>query len=206
MTTPLVKVCGLTSRHDAELALAAGADLLGFVFVPGTPRCLAPDAAAWIAELRGAETVGVFRDAPLTEVLAIRRRLRLDRVQLHGAESDEDLAHLGPTTLRRVDPRHGEPWQRVATLAGRCLPLLDPGGGSGLAADWAELAASRPAGAVFALAGGLTAGTVRVAVNLLAPVLVDVSSGVEAAVGVKDPARLAAFVAAARAGATATGV
>jgi len=104
----LVKICGLTNLGDAETAIEAGADLLGFVFVPGTPRCVDPGAADWIAGLSGAETVGVFRDASLDEILATRARLKLDRVQLHGDEPDDMLAVLGPSTIRRV-----RSWQKL---------------------------------------------------------------------------------------------
>lgn len=194
----LVKICGLTRPGDAEAAIDAGADLLGFVFVPATPRCVDPSVATWIRDLTGVETVGVFRDQDLSSVVAIRDLLGLDRVQLHGDEPDEWLDTLGPDTLRRVRPDSDDPWRRAATLAGRCLPLLDPGSGGGVAFDWGSLA-RRPTGLWVGIAGGLTPETVAGAVRTVRPALVDVSSGVELEPGIKDHARVKAFVTAARA-------
>jgi phosphoribosylanthranilate isomerase len=192
----LVKICGLTRREDAEAAVEAGADLLGFVFVPGTPRFVDPATALWVRDLDDAERVGVFRDQPLAHILAVRDRLGLDRVQLHGGEPDGWLDILGPATIRRVRPEGDDPWRRAAMLAGRALPLLDPGAGDGAPFDWSSLGPP-PAGLGFAIAGGLTAEGVAAAIRTLRPLVVDVSSGVESAPGVKDPRRVAAFVAAA---------
>ncbi len=196
--TVRVKICGLTRRIDAEAAVAAGADLIGFIFVPGTPRALDPARVGWIRELRGAERVGVFRDAPLAEVERVRDLLALDRVQLHGCEPDAWLDRLGPATIRRVPvDRPHEVWTRVAELVGRCLPLVDPGAGSGASPDW-EALGPPPPGLVFGLAGGLTAATVAAVVARFRPCLVDVSSGVESAPGVKDHDSIDAFITAAR--------
>ena len=193
----LVKICGLTRPGDAESAIEAGADLLGFVFVPGTPRFVDPSLAAWIGDLQGAETVGVFRDQELDSVLRIRDLLGLDRVQLHGDEPDSWLDELGEETLRRIRPQGPDPWQRAAMLSGRCLPLLDPGAGDGVPFDWTELR-QRPTGLWVGIAGGLTPEIVADAVHAVRPALVDVSTGVESAPGRKDPERVTAFVAAAR--------
>lgn len=193
----LVKICGLTRPGDAEAAIEAGADMLGFVFVPGTPRYVEPTSSYWIRDLTGAEKVGVFRDQEIDEIVAIRDALKLDRVQLHGDEPDSWLDSLGPETLRRVQPRGADPWQRAAMLSGRCLPLFDPGAGDGVAFDWTTLR-QRPTGLWVGLAGGLTPETVGDAVHAVRPALVDVSTGVESAPGIKDSERVAAFVAAAR--------
>jgi len=194
----LVKICGLTRPGDAEVAIGAGADMLGFVFAPGTQRFVDPTTAVWIRGLAGAEKVGVFRNQPLDEILGICDTLGLERVQLHGAEPDEWLDTLGPETLRRVRPDGADPWCRPAMLAGRCLPLFDPGAGDGEAFDWSTLS-PRPIGLWVGLAGGLTPATVGEAVRLVRPALVDVSSGVESAPGIKDPKLVANFVSAARA-------
>ncbi|MBD3872469.1 MAG: bifunctional indole-3-glycerol phosphate synthase/phosphoribosylanthranilate isomerase, partial [Acidobacteria bacterium] len=90
-----IKICGMTRREDAEVAVAAGADLVGFIFVPGTPRALDEARLDWIREVKGAETVGVFRDAPLERILSIRDLLDLNWVQLHGDEPDSYLEALG---------------------------------------------------------------------------------------------------------------
>ncbi len=196
----LVKICGITRPGDAEAAVAAGADLLGFVFVPGTPRAVTPEEVRWVRELRGVATVGVFRDQPLEWIMEVRRELDLDRVQLHGSEPDAWIGRLGSGVLRRVPVAGGVHWGRVERLGTLCLPLLDPGAGDGVAADPA-LARGRPEGVRFGLAGGLRPENVAAAVAAWRPALVDVSGGVEARPGVKDPDRVAAFVAAARAAA-----
>ncbi len=193
----LIKICGITRPGDAEAAVAAGADLLGFVFRPGTPRMLVPDTAGWIREIRGAETVGVFLDAPLSEVLQVRAQLGLDWVQLHGDEPDSFLEVLGGRVIRRVRVEGGIEWGRVAELSERCLPLFDPGAGDGRAWAWERLAEA-PGDLRFGLAGGLTPENVADAVRISRPYLVDVSSGVEAAPGVKDHRKIRRFIAAVR--------
>lgn len=193
----LIKICGLTRREDAELAIASGADLVGFVFVPGARRELLPENALWVGELTGAERVGVFRDVPVERVEEIRRRLALDWVQLHGAEPDGELQRLGQKVIRRVRPAGGQTWPEVERVARLALPLLDPGAGEGAAWTWTELGPP-PAGLRFGVAGGLGPDNVAAVVRGLRPALVDVSSGVERAPGVKDPIRVAAFIRAAR--------
>ncbi len=193
-----IKICGLTRPADARAAVEAGADLLGFIFVPGTPRALAESAAGWLRELSGAATVGVFRNAPLADILRIRERLGLDWVQLHGDEPDSWLPALGHQVLRRLPVNGGVDWQRVSALAEHCLPLIDPGAGDGITCSWEQLR-QRPPGLRFGLAGGLTPTNVAAAILTVKPELVDVSSGIELSPGIKDPARITAFVHNARA-------
>lgn len=189
----LIKICGITRPGDAEAAVAAGADLLGFVFRAGTPRMLVPEQVTWIRTVRGAETVGVFLDAPLSEVLRVRSELDLDWVQLHGDEPDSFLELLGRQVIRRVTVGAGVDWERVAYLAERCLPLFDPGAGDGLTWAW-DCLAERPADLRFGLAGGLSPDNVADAVRAARPYLVDVSSGVEASPGIKDPVKVRQFI------------
>ena len=193
----MIKICGLTRRQDAEAAIAAGADLLGFVLVPGTARFVRARDAGWIRHLGGAETVGVFRDEPVECVEEVRELLAFDWVQLHGSEPDEHLVRLGPRVIRRVRPVGERTWQEVERVARRALPLLDPGAGDGLGWSWSALTVP-PAGLRFGVAGGLRPDTVGDLVRTLRPALVDVSSGVESAPGIKDPRLLNAFVRAAR--------
>jgi phosphoribosylanthranilate isomerase len=182
------------------MAIEAGADMLGFVFVPDTPRGLDPNSVDWIAELDGATTVGVFRDARLADVQAIRDSLDLAWVQLHGDEPEHFIEELGPKVLRRVVPRGELGWDMLRRLAERCLPLIDPGGGDGVAWDWQQLG-TPPGDLCFGLAGGLDPDNVASAVRAVRPRLVDVSSGVERSPGLKDRERVAAFVRNARAAA-----
>ncbi|MBD3856098.1 MAG: phosphoribosylanthranilate isomerase, partial [Acidobacteria bacterium] len=167
----LIKICGITSPEDAEAAIAAGADLLGFVFRLGTPRALDPATSGWIRDVRGVERVGVFLDSPLDEVMRARDLLALDWVQLHGDEPDTYLEALGEQVIRRVRVGSEIDWDRVAHLADRCLPLFDPGAGDGVAWAWEALEAS-PTGIRFGLAGGLTPDNVADAVRTVRPYLV----------------------------------
>ena len=192
-----IKICGITRPEDAEVAAAAGADLLGFVFRSGTPRALDPSTSDWIREVGGADRVGVFLDSPLDEVLRVRDLLALDWVQLHGGEPDSYLEALGERVIRRVPVDSGINWNRVTDLAGRCLPLFDPGAGDGDAWAW-EVLRESPPGIRFGLAGGLTPDNVADAVRTVKPYLVDVSSGVEAAPGVKDHTKIRDFIGAVR--------
>jgi phosphoribosylanthranilate isomerase len=191
----LVKICGLCSLGDAEAAIDAGADLLGFIFVEGTPRALDPSNVGWVRRLTGAQTVGVFIDSPPDRILKIQSTLDLDWVQLHGSEPDDLLDILGPRVIRRVPvPPGGVKRSRVEALQQRgVLPLVDPGAGGGITCDWNDLA-QRLDGLKFGLAGGLTPETVAHAVTIAKPTLIDVSSGVEIQPRFKDPSKMRTFV------------
>lgn len=202
-----VKFCGLTRAVDAEYAAALGAAYVGVVFAE-SPRRVDPDAAASIlAPARGrAKTVGVFGPASLETVATIASDIPLDVVQLHGDPS--------PGEVERVRPFFaGEVWA-VVRVAGDSIPpdslalfgvadgvVLDARvagqlGGTGTAFDWEGVAHSLDRTRVHArvvLAGGLTPANVAHAVRVLTPDVVDVSSGVEVAPGVKDHARMRAF-------------
>jgi len=201
----LIKICGVTRREDAEAAIAAGADLVGFVLVPGTVRFVDPSRADWIRGLAGAATVGVFRDQPSDHIEELRERLGLDWVQLHGDEPEEQLARLGPRVIRRVRPAGDDTWIAVRRVAAHALPLLDPGAGQGAAWSWADLPAAPP-DLSFGVAGGLRPETVADAVTTLHPALVDVSSGVERSPGIKSSELVAAFIRAAHGAARQAGI
>lgn len=191
----LIKICGICHPRDAEAAVAAGADLLGFIFVEGTPRALNPSQRDWVRDLKGAATVGVFRNSPLDRILEIRDSLDLDWVQLHGSEPDTWLDSLNPRLIRRVPvPPAGVDRSRVEILNHRgALPLVDPGAGDGATCDWQSLG-QRLDGLDFGLAGGLTPETVADAIRVTRPTLVDVSSGVERAPRTKDHTKIQAFI------------
>lgn len=201
------KVCGLTSAEDAGHAVAAGATHAGIVMVPGTPRVVPVDRAAPIADAarqRGAAIVGVFRNAERPAVADAARALALDAVQLHGRE---DAAYVAD--LRKVLPDGTEIWAAAPIgetaappRAGADRTLFDTevngaSGGTGIAFDWSRLEGrdDLPHGI---LAGGLDPANARAASRVGAYAL-DVGSGVEAAPGRKDPARLSAFFEALRA-------
>jgi phosphoribosylanthranilate isomerase len=210
-----VKICGLTRPEDAAHAEACGAAFLG-VILAGGPRLLTPERARHVLGPRrdGIRRVAVFGAQPTTEIVRIAHDLDLDVVQLHGAH-DVD-------TVRRVRRETGRTVWPVLRVAGTTVPsdatslaqaagalVLDALvagqlGGTGVALDWSGLAddVSRLRRSVpdmeFVLAGGLRPSNVREAVRLLSPSVVDVSSGVESAPGVKDPVLVQQFVQAAR--------
>lgn len=207
--TTLVKICGVTLPDDAARVAASGADFLGLNFWPRSKRYLAPARApliAGVARAAGpARLVGVFVDPHLDEVLAIHAAVQLDAIQLHGDESPDFCAQLAAATKVPI-------WKAVAVASVRDVDalqvwptdaiLLDaptPGrGGAGARFDHqlARAARERHPARRFVLAGGLDAATVATAIALVAPWAVDVASGVEIAPGIKDPAKLAAFLAA----------
>ena len=201
-----IKVCGLTTPGDAVAAVRAGADALGLNFYPGSKRVVTVAAARRIVEALPpfVWVVGVFVDAGRAEVLRTAREVGLDAVQLHGGESPAFVASLGLRTVKAL-PVGGAPVTGLARrFAAADLLLLDTAqrghGGGGVAFDWRlarGLARRRP----VLLAGGLTPANVAEAVRTVRPFGVDVASGVERRPGVKDPRKLKAFVAAARAAA-----
>jgi phosphoribosylanthranilate isomerase len=156
----------------------------------------------WLRGITGAATVGVFRDGLLEDIVAVRNALTLDWIQLHGNEPNAFADVLGPQVIQRVDPARGRVWETVKALSGRCLPLLDPGAGSGATFDWNALPPP-PEGARFGLAGGLAPSNVSAVVRRLRPVMVDVSSGVEVSPGIKDHELIRRFIESARSAAAA---
>jgi phosphoribosylanthranilate isomerase len=197
-----VKICGVRTLDDALAVAAAGADAIGFNFWPGSKRYLTVDEAARIAA-RLPPTLrrfGVFVDADPATIEAAFTSGAIDTAQLHG---DEPPAQCRPFAGRYVKALRLRDDASLDTLAGYdcALVLVDadaPGyGGSGQRADWALARAAASRRDVL-LAGGLTPDNVAAAIAAVQPFGVDVAGGVERAPGVKDHARVAAFVAAAR--------
>jgi phosphoribosylanthranilate isomerase len=201
-----VKICGINSPAAYEAAVDAGADWVGFVFFPPSPRFVTPGQAASLARSDGAGKVGLFVDPADDDIAATLAAVRLDILQLVATPAER------AAEIRR---RFGRPvWRAVGIGAAADLPsgpggvdahLLDakapPGaclpGGNAVAFDWSLLrhwAAPIP----WVLAGGLRQETVAAAIAQTGAPAVDVSSGVESARGVKDPALIRAFVANAR--------
>jgi phosphoribosylanthranilate isomerase len=188
-----VKICGVTRVEDALFAEQAGADALGLNFVPGTKRFINLARAQEISSALSPfmARVGVFRNASFETILETVEQVGLGAVQLNGQESDEFAARV--STLRPViralsfKPNLELPADKTLLIDG-----LDPG--SGQAFDWQSLEVSRLAGRRWLLAGGLNPDNVALAVRQLRPWCVDVSSGVEASAGVKDPELVRAFI------------
>lgn len=213
---PFVKICGITRPEDAALAVELGADALGFIFWAGSPRIVGIDAAGHIA--RGlpdsVACVGVFVNAAPDEVQRIVDAVGLHVVQLHGDEDAAGYAAIRSaagnpfadamsdrvTVWKSVTLIDDAACDRAARFEPGVTPLVDAAdhvrrGGTGRTADWARARALAARRSVM-LAGGLTAANIGEAVAAVRPWGVDVSSGVEAAPGVKSPDRLREFFAA----------
>jgi phosphoribosylanthranilate isomerase len=197
-----IKVCGITRAEDAQHAAGHGATALGFVFWPRSPRSVSAEQAAdIIAGLPpGVTPVGVFVDEPIEGVRAIVEKTGIRAVQLHGDEPPAYAGALDCPVFRAVRVDEGDAaaasWPAETTLL---VDTVDPvrRGGTGVAVDWnraAALARERK----IVLAGGLTPANVAEAITAVRPFGVDVSSGVEASPGVKDPEKVARFLANAR--------
>jgi phosphoribosylanthranilate isomerase len=199
-----VKICGVTTLADAELAVEAGANAIGLNLVPASKRFVDAERARAIATaVKGkVEVVLVVADRPVSELLELRASTGADWLQLHGAESPADLDALLPSAYKVVHVADPDDVTLAARYAGARL-LCDtkvPGtlGGSGQRFDWAlveELAKTRE----LVLAGGLGLDNVADAIRALAPFGVDTASGVEGAdPRRKDPEKVRAFVKEAR--------
>ena len=210
-----IKICGIRDRETAGAVACCAPDAIGLNFFRGSPRCVAVDAAAQIVRGLPAsiEPVGVFVNHSHSEVVDICRVCSLATIQLHGDESPEFLARLPQFRVIRAYRIGPEGLDGVAADLERCAALgvrpaaclIDarvPGtyGGTGRTAPWDVLAVGWRGGAwpPLLLAGGLTPDNVAEAIASTHPWGVDVASGVESAPGVKDLARVAWFVQAAR--------
>jgi phosphoribosylanthranilate isomerase len=206
---PRIKLCGITSRDDALLAVEAGAWAVGCILWPGSPRACDPAEAARIAAAvrRRAHVCGVFVNATLDDVAGLVDGIGLTMVQLHGDE--------GPAFCAEVARRSGAKVMKAAAVRGhadiRALEafhtdyhLLDAHrsgmrGGTGETFDW-ELVRTRRSKIPLVLSGGLRPENVADAIAAVHPFAVDTASGTEASPGVKDPEKVAAFVAAVHGG------
>jgi phosphoribosylanthranilate isomerase len=211
----IVKICGTTNLDDALAAAEAGADLLGFIFYPRSPRYVAPEAVAEIVRVVRArciappQCVGVFVNTPTQEVQAILAQTGLDLAQLHGDEPVEQVQALSGRGFKAIRPTETEQATALATAyaafgspSGPQL-LIDAYhpqlyGGGGRRGDWEIAAAVARRVERLLLAGGLTPENVAEAVRRVKPWGVDVASGVEAAPGRKDHAKMRAFIIAAK--------
>jgi len=202
------KICGLTTPETLDAAIAGGASHVGFVFFPKSPRNVAPAQAAALAERAGrrVKIVGLFVDPNPAEIDAVRAQVRLDALQLHGSEH--------PALVSRLRMAHGvEVWKAIPVrvnddvnssrkylgAATRILFDAKPPagaelpGGTGMRFDWSLLSGFQHS-LPWVLSGGLDSRNVREAARVTGAELVDVSSGVETAPGVKDVAKIAAFL------------
>jgi phosphoribosylanthranilate isomerase len=205
-----VKICGLTRAIDAEFADAAGASYLGVIFAGG-PRQRSPEEARATLAGRRARKVGVFADQDADEIARVAQLVQLDVLQLHGASDPERVARVRAATgleiwavVRTATGVLADDVEELAEAADALLiDAMAPGalGGTGVAIPWLALGESLDAmasGHRIVLAGGLTPANVAEAIDYVSPMVVDVSSGVESAPGIKDQQLVRAFIAAAR--------
>jgi phosphoribosylanthranilate isomerase len=205
-----VKVCGITSLEDGLMAVEAGADAIGLVFWPRSPRAVDAVAARRIsAALPPFVTrVGVFVDAAPDVLARTAEAVPLDLLQLHGDEAPEQCAALPRRVLKAVRVGPGFRSEDALRYEGRVAGLLLDArsdaapGGTGETFDWSLARGVREGASFLVLAGGLKAENVGAAILEVRPDAVDVSSGVESSPGRKDHDRLRAFVAAVRAAET----
>ncbi len=192
-----IKICGLTRQEDALEAARLGADFLGFIFVPSSPRFVTPervrDVAAAVRERfadRAPKITGVFYDNGVDYIREIASVATLDVAQLHGSEPDADITAIGFPVIKTLRVNDTMPDTHAAPAAAWLLFDtfdLQRAGGTGRSFDWSLLARyerNKP----FFLSGGLTPDNVVAGLTLVRPDAIDLSSGVESEPGVKDHA------------------
>ena len=212
----IVKICGLSTPETLDVALDAGADMVGFVFFPPSPRHLAFEVARALGRrVRGrAQKVALTVDADKEFLATVVGALQPDILQLHGAESTAQVRAMarlfGLPVMKALPIAAKDDLERIAPYASVADRLLFDArapqeatrpGGLGNSFDWRLLETVTP-GIPYMLSGGLDAGNIAEALRITRATAVDISSGVERAVGVKDPDKIRAFVRAARAAAT----
>ena len=198
-----VKICGITRCEDAQLAVDSGADAIGLVFYSKSPRFVSNTQAAEISRIIPAfvSTVALFKDADPAFVQSVLQQVDIDLIQFHGSESAEFCEQFDRPYIKALGMRSAECDlnylnTKVQEYRSAKALLLDghaPGeaGGTGDTFDWSCVdSVKKP----VVLAGGLTAGNVKQAIEMVHPYAVDVSSGVESSPGIKDRDKIAEFI------------
>jgi phosphoribosylanthranilate isomerase len=199
-----VKICGITNLADAQAAVEAGADALGFNFYEQSPRFITLKTAAEISQQLPpfVMRVGVFVNAPEDFILRAIREVGLTMLQFHGDETSEFCTQFGLMSMKAIRVRDAESLSQLENFQTAAF-LLDAHsknglGGTGETFNWDLAIEAQKFGKPIFLAGGLTPGNVADAIRKVQPFGVDVSSGVESAPGKKDHAKVKAFIAAAK--------
>jgi phosphoribosylanthranilate isomerase len=195
-----VKICGITRAEDALVAAHAGAHAIGMIFYPGSPRRVSHDIARQVVDALPAfvTTVALFVDAHPSDVERVIRDVKPQLLQFHGDETPEYCAGFGLPYIKAARVRQGTDLlqyaRRYPTAKGLLLDAFVDGnhGGTGSTFDWALIPDQLPLPLI--LAGGLHQDNVADAIRRVRPWAVDVSSGVEATKGIKDAAKIAAFI------------
>lgn len=194
-----IKICGITREADARAACEAGADALGFVFYPPSPRAVTAARAAELAAVAApfVSRVGLFVNPTTEQVLQVLATGAIHVLQFHGEEAPEFCASFGTPWIKAARVRPGfDLLEFAARYRGGdgllCDAYVETYGGAGQTFDWSLIPVPLPRPLI--LSGGLDEANVGAAIRAVRPAAVDVSSGVEVAKGVKDPARIHAFV------------
>lgn len=195
-----VKICGITRVEDALAAATFGADAIGLVFTEASPRYVSIEQARVItaAVPPFMKVVGLFVDASADRIREVLGQVPLDLLQFHGREAPEDCRQFGRPFIKAVrmvpDVDIVAQARRYAQATGLLLDAYDPqlAGGTGATFDWTRIPPNL--GKPVILAGGLTSENVARAIQTVRPYAVDVSSGVEQSKGIKDAAKVAAFI------------
>ena len=195
-----VKICGITRPEDGRLAADLGADAVGLVLYPKSARAVTVDQARSIVERLPPFVcvVGLFVDEQADVIRQVLGAVRIDLLQFHGAEQPEVCRSFGRPYIKAVHMRAGVDLKHQASLYADALGLLldsfreGSAGGTGTAFDWSKVPADLEKPLI--LAGGLTPNNIAEAIRQVRPYAVDVSSGVEAAKGIKDADKMAAFM------------
>ena len=195
-----VKICGIVRIEDAMAAAQAGADAIGFVFDPKSPRHIHPDQALKIARALPPfiTIVGLFVNAAPDTIEGVLSHVPLDLIQFHGNEKPEQCRRYHRSYIKAIHMQPDVDLHEKARLYGDATGLLldtyaaDVAGGSGQAFDWSRV--PRDLGRPLILAGGLTPENVGAAIRQVHPYAVDVSSGVEQDKGIKDAGKISAFI------------
>ena len=195
-----VKICGITNLTDAETAIAAGADALGFIFVPQTPRYITPNVATEIIRALPpfVTTVGVFRNAKHKEIQDVATETGLTSVQLHGTESPKFCAQISLPVIKVFELQNEVNLQTINDYSVSAYLVDKPKSGSDGTINLELAVKVRHHTNRLILAGGLTPENVADAVQYVKPYAVDVASGVEAEKRYKDSNKIKAFIKAVR--------
>ena len=195
-----VKICGITRPDDGLAAVTAGADAIGLVFYPPSPRAVTLSQAKDIVNVLPpfVSVVGLLVDMPRAQIDELLRQIRIDRLQFHGHETAADCAGVDRPWIKAVRMREGVDLKRMEReFAGASALLLDAyeagkPGGTGSRFDWQRIPPDMAPRII--LAGGLTPDNIEAAVRQVRPYAVDVSGGVEQSKGVKDAGKIRAFI------------
>lgn len=208
-TRTRIKICGITRPEDATQAAELGADAIGLVFYPSSPRCVTVEQAQKVVAALPpfVSIVGLFVNSGRDELDRVLGQVPIDLLQFHGDESPEDCEGYNRSFIKAIRMRDEvdlqEEANRFSSATGLLLDAYQAGvpGGTGESFDWERATKAREQGLMksIILAGGLTPANVGEAISVARPYAVDVSGGVESAKGIKDRQKMAAFIEAVRA-------